>query len=110
MFVLDGPGHDRLSAVSIGTGRVAVILAHQGSGSMCDWWPYARSLAARFRVVAFDFDGSGGRPPRHGDYPGEVAAAAAWARQHGSRQIVLMGASLRAPAALVAAANLAPSV
>jgi pimeloyl-ACP methyl ester carboxylesterase len=110
MFVLDGPGYDRLSAVSIGTGRVAVILAHQGSGFMCDWWPYARSLAARFRVVAFDFDGSGGSPPGHGDYPGEVAAAAAWARQHGSRQIILMGASLGGTAVMVAAANLGGSV
>jgi pimeloyl-ACP methyl ester carboxylesterase len=109
-FVLDGPGHDRLAAVSIGTGRVAVILAHQGAGSLCDWWPYARSLAARFRVVAFDFDGSGGSPPGHGDYPGEVAAAAAWARQHGSRQIILMGASLGGLAVMLAAANLGDSV
>lgn len=28
MFPLDGPGHERLAALSIGTGRVAVILAH----------------------------------------------------------------------------------
>jgi hypothetical protein len=55
MFLLHGPGRDRLAAVSIGTGRVAVVLAHQSSGSLCQWWPYARTLAARFRVVAFDF-------------------------------------------------------
>jgi pimeloyl-ACP methyl ester carboxylesterase len=110
MFVMDGPGHGRLSAVSIGTGPVAVILAHTAGGSMCDWWPYARSLAARFRVVAFDFDGFGASPPGHGDYPGEVAAAAAWARQHGSRQIVLMGASLGGTAVMVAAASLGESV
>jgi pimeloyl-ACP methyl ester carboxylesterase len=77
---------------------------------LCDWWPYARSLAARFRVVAFDFDGSGASPPGHGNYPGEVAAAAAWARHHGSRQIFLMGASLGGTAAMVAAANLGDSV
>jgi pimeloyl-ACP methyl ester carboxylesterase len=59
MFLLHGPGRDRLAAVSIGTGRVAVVLAHQSSGSLCQWWPYARTLAARFRVVAFDFDGAG---------------------------------------------------
>jgi pimeloyl-ACP methyl ester carboxylesterase len=110
MFVLDGPGHDRLSAVSIGTGRVAVVLAHQAGGFMCDWWPYARSLAGRFRVVAFDFDGSGASAPGRGDYPGEVAAAAAWARQHGSRQIVLMGASMGGTAVMVAAADLGDSV
>jgi pimeloyl-ACP methyl ester carboxylesterase len=106
MFVLDGPGHDRLAAVSIGTGRVAVILAHQSAGSLCQWWPYARSLATHFRVVAFDFDGCGASPPSGGNYPGEIATAARWARQHGSQLIVLMGASMGGTAVMVAAANL----
>jgi pimeloyl-ACP methyl ester carboxylesterase len=106
MFLLDGPGHDRLAALSIGTGRVAVILAHQSDGSLCQWWPYARSLAARFRVVAFDFDGSGASPNGDGNYPGEIAAAGRWARQHGSRLIVLMGASMGGTAVMVAAADL----
>ena len=106
MFVLDGPGRDRLAAVSIGTGSVAVILAHQVSGSLCEWWPYARSLAARFRVVAFDFDGFGASPSGDGNYPGEVAAAANWARHHGSRRIILMGASMGGTAVMVAAAHL----
>lgn len=106
LFVLQGPGHDRLAAVSIGTGRVAVILAHQVYGSLCQWWPYARSLAAHFRVVAFDFDGFGASPPGDGNYQGEVAAAAKWARHHGSRQIILMGASMGGTAVMVAAAHL----
>ncbi len=106
MFVLAGPGRDRLAAVSIGTGRVAVVLAHQVSGSLCQWWPYARSLAAHFRVVAFDFDGFGASPPGDGNYPGEVAAAAQWARHRGSRQIILMGASMGGTAIMVAAGHL----
>src|SRR5690348_2611811 len=106
MFLLRGPGHDHLAALSIGTGRVAVILAHQSSGSLCQWWPYARSLAARFRVVAFDFDGLGASTPGDGDYPGEVAAAAQWARDHAARRIVLMGASMGGTAVMVAAARL----
>jgi pimeloyl-ACP methyl ester carboxylesterase len=106
MFVLNGPGHERLAAVSIGTGRVAVVLAHQVSGSLCEWWPYARSLAARFRVVAFDFDGFGASPTGNGDYPGEVAAAASWARHHGSRRVILMGASMGGTSVMVAAARL----
>ena len=110
MFVLHGPGHDRLAALSVGTGRVAVVLAHQSSGSLCQWWPYARSLAARFRVVAFDFDGAGASPYGNGNYPGEVAAAAEWARDHGSRKIVLMGASMGGTAVVVAAAHLGSSV
>ena len=110
LFLLHGPGHDRLAALSIGTGRVAVILAHQSAGSLCQWWPYARSLAARFRVVAFDFDGMGGSTPGNGDYPGEVAAAAQWARDHGARQIVLMGASMGGTAVMVAAARLGGAI
>lgn len=110
MFVLDGPGHDHLAALSIGTGRVAVILAHQVSGSLCQWWLYARSLAGHFRVVALDFDGFGASPPGDGNYPGEVAAAAEWARHHGSRQIILMGASMGGTAVMVAAAHLGDSI
>jgi pimeloyl-ACP methyl ester carboxylesterase len=110
VFVLYGPGHTHLAALSIGTGRVAVILAHQASGSLCQWWPYARSLAARFRVVAFDFDGAGASSFGNGDYPGEVAAAAEWARKHGSRRIVLMGASMGGTAVMVAAARLGSSI
>jgi pimeloyl-ACP methyl ester carboxylesterase len=110
MFVLHGPAHDRLAALSVGTGRAAVILAHQSSGSLCQWWPYARSLATRFRVVAFDFDGAGASPPGDGNYPGEVAAAAKWARHHGSRRIVLMGASMGGTAVMVAAAHLGHSI
>src|SRR5215471_15327978 len=110
MFLLHGPGHDRLAALSIGTGRVAVILAHQSSGSLCQWWPYARSLAARFRVVAFDFDGAGASPSGDGNYQGEVAAAAKWALRHGSRRIVLMGASMGGTAVMVAAAHLGHSI
>jgi len=110
MFLLHGPGRDRLAALSIGTGRVAVILAHQSAGSLCQWWPYARSLAARFRVVAFDFDGAGASPSGDGNYPGEVAAAATWALRHGSRRIVLMGASMGGTAVMVAAAHLGHSI
>src|SRR5215470_4182444 len=110
LFLLHGPGHDHLAALSIGTGRVAVILAHQSSGSLCQWWPYARSLAARFRVVAFDFDGMGASTPGDGDYPGEVAAAAQWARDHGARQVVLMGASMGGTAVMVAAARLGGAI
>jgi pimeloyl-ACP methyl ester carboxylesterase len=110
MFVLHGPGHDRLAALSIGAGGVAVILAHQSSGSLCQWWPYARSLAARFRVVAFDFDGAGASPYGDSNYPGEVAVAAEWARDHGSRKIVLMGASMGGTAVMVAAAHLGSSI
>jgi pimeloyl-ACP methyl ester carboxylesterase len=111
MFVLHGPGQNRLAALSVGTGRVAVILAHQVAGSLCQWWPYGRTLAAvGFRVVAFDFDGFGASPPGDGDYPGEVAAAARWARHAGAKKIILIGGSMGGTAVMVAAARLGGSV
>jgi dienelactone hydrolase len=111
LFMLRGPGPDRMTALSIGTGRVAVILAHQVSGSLCQWWPYGRTLAAAgFRVVAFDFDGCGASPTGDGNYPGEVAAAAQWARQAGARKIILMGGSMGGTAVMVAAAHLGASI
>jgi pimeloyl-ACP methyl ester carboxylesterase len=111
LFVLRGPGADRLTALSVGTGRVAVILAHQVSGSLCQWWPYGRTLAAAgFRVIAFDFDGDGASPPGDGNYPGEVVAAAQWARRAGARKIILMGGSMGGTAIMVAAAHLGGSV
>jgi pimeloyl-ACP methyl ester carboxylesterase len=110
MFVLRGPGQDRLAALSVGTGPVAVILAHQVAGSLCQWWPYGRTLAAAgFRVVAFDFDGCGASPPGDSDYPGEVAAAAGWARHAGAKKIILMGGSMGGTAVMVAAARLGGS-
>ena len=111
LFVLRGPGPDRMTALSVGTGRVAVILAHQVSGSLCQWWPYGRTLAAAgLRVVAFDFDGDGASPPGDGNYPGEVVAAARWARQAGARKIILMGGSMGGTAVMVAAAHLGASI
>jgi pimeloyl-ACP methyl ester carboxylesterase len=106
MFMLAGPGRDRLAALSTGTGRVAVVLAHQAGGSLCQWWPYARSLATGFRVVAFDFDGSGASRAGDDNDPGEVAAVARWAVRHGARQVVLMGGSMGGAAVMVAAAHL----
>ena len=110
MFFLAGPGHDQLATVSIGTGPVTVILAHQVYGSVCQWWPYAQSLITHVRVVAFDFDGCGASPAGDRNYPGEVAAVARWARQHYGGRIVLMGASMGATAVLVAAASLGTSI
>jgi pimeloyl-ACP methyl ester carboxylesterase len=87
-----------------------VILAHQSGGSLCDWWPYARSLGSRYRVVAFDFDGLGASPLGDGRYVGEVVAAVQWARHHGSRRIILMGASMGGTNVMVAAARLGDSI
>jgi pimeloyl-ACP methyl ester carboxylesterase len=54
--------------------------------------------------------GLGASLPGDGNYPCEVAAAAEWARDHGSRQIVLMGASMGGTAVMVTAAHLGGAI
>src|SRR5262249_57063593 len=66
--------------------------------------------AAGFRVVASALGGNGAGRAGEGDYPGEVAAAAKWARHHGSRRIVLMGASMGGAAVIVTAAHLGDKI
>jgi pimeloyl-ACP methyl ester carboxylesterase len=86
------------------------VLAHQGNGDLCTWWPFARRLAASgFRAVAFDFRGYGLSPDR--GYPAalrkdlDLRAAIAEARALGARRILLAGASLGGTVALAAAAR-----
>lgn len=105
----DSPAGVRLAGVEIGDGSIGVVLAHQSSGNLCEWWPYARILARRHRVLAFDFEGFGASQVgslRHPGYAGDVRAAAGWLRAHGTRRVVLMGASMGGTAVIVAASRM----
>jgi alpha-beta hydrolase superfamily lysophospholipase len=98
-----------------GKGTTAVILAHQSEGSLCDWLPYARRLAARgYFVFPIDFRGYGFSQVRTGRaatrYAADLTAAVKALRGLGKRKIVLVGASMGGIAALVAAANVTPPV
>jgi pimeloyl-ACP methyl ester carboxylesterase len=94
-------------------GRMTVVLAHQSNASLCEWLPYARTLAAKgFFVFAFDFRGHGlskGRP-LYGRLGLDVAAAVKAVRSLGARRVVVVGASLGGIASLVAAANISPAI
>lgn len=93
--------------------RTAVVLAHMSEGSLCDWLPHARRLAARgFFVFAFDFRGYGfSKGRRHfGRTPADYAAAVKAVRGLGARRVVLVGASLGGIAAVVAGASVRPPV
>jgi alpha-beta hydrolase superfamily lysophospholipase len=93
--------------------RTAVVLAHQSNGSLCEWEPYARRLAAR-GLFAFPFDLRG-----HGESKGrqdfgrlglDVAGAVRAVRSLGARRVVVVGASLGGIAGVVGAANARPPV
>jgi pimeloyl-ACP methyl ester carboxylesterase len=93
--------------------RPAVVLAHQSNGSLCEWLPSARRLAARgIWVFAFDFRGHGFSKGRitYGRLAIDYAAAVKAARALGARNVVLAGASLGGIAAVVAGASIKPAV
>jgi pimeloyl-ACP methyl ester carboxylesterase len=103
-----------LSAVPVGSGSAGVVLLHESDGTLCNWWPYARTLAGRgLRVVAVDLRGHGdSKSPQSSTaypaYPQDVLAALDWLRVRGVRRFALVGASLGGAIALVTAERLAP--
>jgi alpha-beta hydrolase superfamily lysophospholipase len=105
----------RLLAHRFGTGKTAVVLAHQSDGTLCQWVPYAKRLAGRgYTAIVFDFRGAGGSQAvpwtatrRLG---GDVAAAARAARAGGATKVFLVGASLGGSAVISAGANVRPLV
>jgi dienelactone hydrolase len=98
-----------------GSGRTAVVLVHQRRGTMCQWAPYAKRLAALgYTAFAIDLRGNGDsqwRPyPGNQRYGGDVTAAVKLVRGLGARKVFLVGASLGGSAAISGAANTRPSV
>jgi dienelactone hydrolase len=91
-----------LAGVVLGKGPRAVVLVHEIDGSLCDWVPYARSLAARgLRVLAYNSR----RPGIRVDL--DLAAAVEAMRRTGSEHVVVTGASLGATGVVIGAASLA---
>jgi Alpha/beta hydrolase family len=88
----------RLYGIEAGTGRTAVVLAHEGGADLCGWLPYIRTLEnAGVRAFAFDFRGYGNSdsPTRGALVLGrDLAGAVAQVRVDGAKRIFLMGASM----------------
>ena len=88
----------RLYGIEAGTGRTAVVLAHEGGADLCGWLPYARTLQdAGLRVFAFDFRGYGlSERPSSGDLAlgRDLAGAVTRVRADGATEVFLMGASM----------------
>ncbi len=87
-----------LYAIEAGSGRTAVVLAHESPGDLCGWLPYIPSLTrAGLRVLALDLRGFGDSEAAPGGayhaFGRDLAAAVARARADGAKRVILMGAS-----------------
>ena len=93
--------------------RTAVVMAHMSVGDLCQWEPFARSLAAEgYFVFPFDLRGHGSSKgtQNHRRSPADVVAAVRAVRALGAHKVVVIGASLGGIAAIMAAPIIRPSL
>lgn len=106
-----------ITGAIVGRGPAGVVLVHMSDGDLCQWMPYALTLAkAGYQVLAMDLEGRGssGYVQYEGDQPVpfglDVAAAARYLRVHGAAKVVLVGASMGGTSVLAGAAVARPLV
>lgn len=106
------PAGSSIGAVVLGSGPVAVVLAHQSDGDLCQWMPYATVLAGQgYRAVPFDFAGNGSSTlVGEATYVDDIAALVAELRRTGVTKVVLMGASMGGAMSIAAATTIKPPV
>jgi pimeloyl-ACP methyl ester carboxylesterase len=93
---------DQLQGLLIGKGAIGVVLAHESEADLCEWKPYAYALFHEgYRVLAFNFSDQHDR---------DVVGAVAELRAKGSKEVILIGASMGGTAVLAAAAEVTPPV
>jgi pimeloyl-ACP methyl ester carboxylesterase len=95
-----------LRGVVLGRGKNGIALGHEYQADLCNWLPFARSLAARgYLVLAFDFRNHGSSksaPMLRIDR--DMVAAAGALRARGALRVELAGASMGGTAAIAAGA------
>jgi pimeloyl-ACP methyl ester carboxylesterase len=94
-----------LAGARFGTGAKGVVLLPQRGADLCPWFDYANALVTSgYHVLAIDFRGTGySEESSTVDYTADALAAVAALKQAGAQRVVLMGASIGAATALVAA-------
>jgi pimeloyl-ACP methyl ester carboxylesterase len=99
----------RLAGLLLGSGKKGIVLAHEIRGWLCNWLPFAQTLAkAGYRVLAYDSRNAG--VSGVASYAGsahlerDVLAAEHELLRRGVTRIVVGGASAGGTAAMTAAA------
>ena len=106
----------RLDGAVVGSGPTVIVLAHQYPSDLCPWLDYAGVLArSGFRAFLFDFRGFGHSqdakaPAAAWRLQDDVAGAVEEARRQGAKRVFLVGASMGATVAAIAAPTIRPSV
>lgn len=105
-----------LDAVEVGRGRAGAVFLHQSPSDLCDWWPFARSLAqAGVRALLLDLrcNGLSDCPTRSEAFTSpesDVGAAVSELRRRGAKRVTVVGASYGGATALVASSKLGRKV
>jgi pimeloyl-ACP methyl ester carboxylesterase len=106
---LAGPGGSAMPGFDVGRGSTFAVLLHQTDNASCGWYPFAAWLAAKHhgRALIFDLCGYGDSTCPDtafaSDQVAQAATAVRWARAHGARRVVVVGASMGGSIALDAA-------
>ena len=104
-----------LNGVAVGEGDTAVVLAHGNPSQLCEWLPYAKTLASRgYLALAFDFRGLGNSREQFGEratrHDLDLEAAYEQARRRGADKVFLVGGSYGGSAVLWAGAEMGEDV
>jgi alpha-beta hydrolase superfamily lysophospholipase len=102
-----------LDGAEVGDGDVGVVLAHESDSDLCQWLPFAKTLADKgYRAFAFDLRGSGSSRPqfsaRATRYDLDVKAASDELRRLGAKKVFIAGASLGGAAVMAASPSVDP--
>jgi pimeloyl-ACP methyl ester carboxylesterase len=94
----------KLHGVLLGSGRKGIVLAHEFRATLCNWFPFAQTLAARgYRVLAYD---SRVVSPTAGHLEYDTLGAVRELLRRGVKRVIVGGASAGGDAAMGAAAKI----
>ncbi len=101
----------RIYTATAGKGPKAVVLLHESDSNLCGWLPTMQWLAGNgIRAIAIDMRGAGrsgpGRTSAYFHFRPDIVAALDEARAEGSKDLILMGASLGGATTLMYAPTL----
>ena len=100
----------RLYMIEAGSGQTTLVLAHGGRSDLCETLTFASKLVASgYRILAFDFRGSGSSASPSTNrlaLGSDLAAAVANARTTGPEHVFLIGSSMGGAAIVQNTSNL----